>query len=167
MLKNCRLNANENDKNKLEILMQKTQFWQNRETDILLDSYDRKRELLTKIDHPRAQEILKECENVYFPDIANMTPLEKVDNGLEQFLYLTDIRRFIDPSINKEFIMQIGKEFYPLIHQSAQIKAKEEIEGVTTGVRSGEVDKITKETQIGIKNLTKENGNEIPKGGIK
>ena len=86
-----------------------------------------------------------------------MTSLEKVGNGLEQFFYLTDIRRFIDSPIAAEFIMEIENEFYPLRYQAKQVKAKQEIEGITVGVRSEEVDKITKETQNGIKNLAKEN----------
>lgn len=139
---NYRLYGETESKDKINEQMQKTEYWINRESDILSTSdsprnYDRKREILARIDSVRVQDFFKQYESVYFPDISEMTPFEKIDNVLEQKYNMNMIRYSMGIDNYTDFIDRLGYEGYSLVNQTAGLlKAKKEQENlVDTGDR--------------------------------
>lgn len=112
--------------NKITNLMEKTDYWANRETDILPSSdsprsYDKKRAVFEKTNKKSIQDFVAEYESVYFPDISKMTPLEKLDNVLEQKYNLSMVRYNMGPELYKDFLERLGYEGYSLINQTATL----------------------------------------------
>ena len=97
--------------------MKATDYWANRETDILPSSdsprsYDKKRAVFEKTNKKSIQDFVAEYESVYFPDISKMTPLEKLDNVLEQKYNLNMVRYNMGPELYKDFLERLGYEGY-------------------------------------------------------
>ena len=123
---NYRLYGDEESKNKINALMEKTDYWINRETDILPSSdsprsYDKKRTIINKIDKPNVLEFFEEYEDVYFPDVSKMTPFEKIDNVLEQKYNMNMVKYSMGIDNYRLFIERLGYEGFSLINQSADL----------------------------------------------
>lgn len=151
-----RMYGDKESKARIEDLMSKTEYWKNRETDILLDSgsprsYNKKRKVISKIESVKTQEFFKEYEDIYFPDISQMTPLEKIDNVLEQS-YTMHMARYNMGIDNYKAILEcLGWESYSLINQTADL-AKEELVRKTVlksieNVTLSELNEVTNETR--------------------
>lgn len=134
-----RLYGGTENKNKINSLMEKTDYWTNREIDILPTSdsprsYDKKRAILDSIDSTRVQDFFKEYESIFFPDISKMTPIEKIDNVLEQKYNLNMERYNMGIDNYSNFLERLGYEGYSLINQAAtliNLKNKQESLGKT------------------------------------
>lgn len=144
---------------RIESLFEKTEIWKNRENDILpnsgnMRSYVTKREMFKRINNPFVNDIVKQNENVFFPNISTMTPIMKIDNALEQTYDIKKIAGNNKININdyKEILNQICYESYPFINEAADIKAKEEIKQMVEDVRISSVNDVTNETRQGIQN---------------
>lgn len=149
---NYRLYGDAESKNKINSLMEKTEYWINRETDILPSvdsprSYSKKRAVLDKIDKKSVQDFFAEYETVYFPDISKMTPIEKIDNVLAQSYNMKMVRYNMGIDNYKDFLERIGYEGFSLINQAADLKKKQELLHVVSDVKSSELSAITHETK--------------------
>lgn len=162
---NYRLYGEIESKNKINDLLEKTDYWVNRETDILHSSdsprnYDKKRAILDRIDSIRVQEFFNKYETIYFPDISKMTPIEKIDNVLEQKYNLNMIRYNMEIDNYKDFLERLGYEGFSLINQAADLKKRQELLRVVSDVKSSELSDITHET----KKIALELENTLEKG---
>lgn len=133
---NYRLYGETESKNKINSLMENTDYWINRETDILPSSesprnYDKKRAILAQINSERVQDFFNKYEDIYFPDISTMTPLEKIDNVLEQKYNINMIRYNMGIDNYKAFLDRLGYEGYSLINQAALVQLKKEQESLS------------------------------------
>ena len=160
-LEDWRLYGNQGSKDKIEKWMEKTEFWKNRELDILPDSdsernYNKKKEVLSRLDDSKAKGFFQEYEDVYFPDISQMTPFEKLENALEQFYDLKDIKYRMGTENYSALMERICWESYCLINQTAEIKAKEEIMQSVGMLNASDVNQVTLETKQGVKKLRRE-----------
>lgn len=150
---NYRLYGETESKNKINGLMAKTNYWINRETDILPSadsprSYGKKRAVLNRIDSIRVQEFFNEYEDIYFPDISKMTPIEKIDNVLVQRYNLNMERYNMGIDNYKDFLERLGYEGFSLINQAADLKKRQELLDVVSDVKSSELSGITHETKM-------------------
>lgn len=142
----------------IEKLMEKTEFWKHREEDIKPNSesrrnYARKQEILDNYQNPIAAEFFKSNKDVFFPDISKMTPIDKIDNTLEQFFCYRKkalLLYSISPENCSSLIEQIAHEIYPLINQTADLIKRKELEQMIGDVRIFSVNEITSETKEGI-----------------
>lgn len=122
------------NRDKINKLMGQTDYWKNRETDILPStdsprSYDKKRTVIDRIDSQRVQAFFQEYEDIYFPDISKMTPIEKIDNVLAQKYNMNMVRYNMGIDNYKDFLERLGYEGFSLINQTAAlIKAKKKEE---------------------------------------
>ncbi len=123
--KNYRLYGDIESKNKINSLMSKTEYWKNRQEDTLSSdsprNYNKKRSVISKIDNTYVQDFFKQYETTYFPDISIMTPLEKMDNVLEQVFNLNTTKYYMGIDNYSEFINILGYEGYSLINQTANL----------------------------------------------
>lgn len=149
---NYRLYGETESKSKINALMEKTDYWINREVDILPSSdsprsYDKKRAVLDRIDSISVHEFFKEYEAIYFPDLSEMTPIEKIDNVLAQKYNMNMIRYNMGIDNYKAFLERLGYEGYSLINQAADLKKKQELLQAISNVTSSELCAITHETK--------------------
>ena len=149
---NWRLYGNSESKAKINDLMGRTKYWENREKDILSSSdsprnYDRKRQLISRIEEDDVQNFLKKYENVYFPDISKMTPLDKIENVLEQAFNLKDKKYIMGFENYQDFLDLLSDEGYPLINQSAELRKKDELLNIIDDVKLSDFNSITEETK--------------------
>lgn len=164
-----RLYGDTESKNKINALMEKTQYWIDRETDILPSadsprSYDKKRAVLDRIDKESVQDFFDRYETIYFPDISKMTPIEKIDNVLEQSYNMKMIRYSMGIDNYSAFLERIGYEGYSLINQAADLKKNQELLTVVSDVRSSELSDITKETKNILENIQAKDKTPSEKG---
>ncbi len=168
-LKCWRLWGDLDKKEKIETLMEKTDFWKNRDKDILPDSqnprnYENKRNLLSQIgaqlevdkeSQTKFYDFFEEYESTYFPDIKKMTPFQKIENVLEQRFNMIDIYYSMGLIADKfpKLINQICLEFYPLINQTELLMANQKIETVLEDVKLSDIKSITQETKQGMQAL--------------
>lgn len=129
---NYRLYGETESKNKINELMGKTEYWINRKSDILPSSnsprsYDKKRAIIDRIDSIRVQEFFKSYEDVYFPNVSKMTPIEKIDNVLEQRYNMNMIRYNMGIDNYRDFLERLGYEGFSLINQTAELVKSKEI----------------------------------------
>ena len=127
-----RMYGDAQSREKIESLMSRTKYWENREQDILPTSdsprnYNNKRQIIARMDSSRVQEFFKNYEDVYFPDISQMSPLDKIENVLEQFYNMSLIKYSIDIEDYKAFLNSLGYEGYSLVNQSSDVKKKDEL----------------------------------------
>ena len=123
---NYRLYGETESKNRINALMEKTDYWINKETDILPSSdsprsYDKKRAVLAAIDSIRVQDFFKEYEDIYFPDLSKMTPIEKIDNVLTQSYNMNMIKYNMGIDNYKAFLERLGYEGFSLVNQAATL----------------------------------------------
>ena len=149
---NYRLYGETDSKNKINALMEKTDYWINRETDILPSSdsprsYDKKKAVLDRIDSISVQEFFSEYEAIYFPDLSKMTPIEKIDNVLEQKYNMNMIRYNMGIDNHKAFLERLGYEGFSLINQAADLKKKQELLQAISDVTFSELSAIIYETK--------------------
>lgn len=158
---NYRLHGKTESLNRINSLMAQTDYWVNKEEDIsaVADgprSYDKKREVIGRIDSIRVQDFFNEYETIYFPDISKMTPIEKIDNVLTQKYNLNMVRFNMGIDKYKAFLERISLEGYPLINQAADLKKRQELSRAVSDVTSSELSAITVETRgIASKSLEK------------
>lgn len=147
-----RLHKDEKIKERIEELMKKTDYWKNREEDILPTSdshlnYKKKKEIIEQMKSSRVQEFFNGYEDVYFPDVAKMTPLEKVDNVLMQIFNMKDIKYNIELENYKSFLGILNYEGYPLINEAGDLKREEELKQTISNVKLSDMKAITIETK--------------------
>ncbi len=135
-----RLYGETESKNRINGLMEQTNYWIHRETDIgpFSDSprsYDKKRAVLNRIDNLKVHEFFEEYETIYFPDISNITPLEKIENVLTQSYNLKMIKYSMGIDNYRDFIERMGYEGYSLINQAANLKDKQELFNATACIQ--------------------------------
>lgn len=122
---NYRLYGKAESKNNINTLMSKTEYWKNRQADTLSSdsprNYDKKREVINKIDSKQVQDFFKQYENTYFPDISKMTPFGKIDNVLEQQYNLNIVKYNMGIDNYRDFLDRLGYEGYSLINQTADL----------------------------------------------
>ena len=147
-----RLHGSSESKAKIENLMIRTQYWADREKDILPSSnsprnYGKKRQIISRMPNENVQDFFRQYEDVYFPDISQMSPLDKIENVLEQSFNMNMIKYSMDIENYKDLIDCLGYEGYSLINQSSEIKKKDELLNAIGDVRLSEVNSITEETR--------------------
>lgn len=129
-LQHYRLYGDAESITKLNALMEQTDYWKNRESDILPSSnsprsYDEKRNIIASITNPKVQDFFKTYHEVYFPDISQMTPLDKIENVLFQKYNMNMIRYNMNIETYKAFLDRLGYEGYSLVNQAATIKEQQ------------------------------------------
>lgn len=132
--------------------MDKTEYWKNRENIVSDNSdssinYQNKKAIINQIGNIRAQEFFEKYSNEYFPDILQMTPLEKIENVLMQMFNINAIKYIIGVEHYKEIATFIAKEGYFLVNQTADIMKEDELNKVISDIRISEVTEIYKETR--------------------
>lgn len=147
-----RLHGSSESKAKIEELMARTKYWDDRETDILPSSdsprnYDNKRQIIARIQSRKVQDFFNGYEEVYFPDISKMTPLDKIENVLEQIYNMNMVKYNMGIENYKDFLNSLGYEGYSLINQAADIRKKDELLNVVNDVKLSDLNSITEETK--------------------
>ena len=150
-----RMYGDSESKGRIESLMSRTKYWKNREQDILPTSdsprnYNNKRQIIAKMQGDSVQEFFKHYENIYFPDISQMSPLDKIENVLEQFYNMSLIKYSIDLEDYKAFLNSLGYEGYSLINQSSDIKKKDELLNSVSDVSLSEFNKGSKDIRSAV-----------------
>lgn len=144
-----------------ENMMSQTKYWKERENIFLQDkegeiSYNNKKQIFSQIDKQKVSDFFRKYENVYFPDIVNMTPMQKTDNVLEQLFnfkaikYSFNIFKEDEKQMYNDIMIAILKEGYGLINQTRDIKQqmqeKNEIKEMIKDVNLTQLNDATKET---------------------
>ena len=150
-----RMYGDSESKGRIESLMSRTKYWENREQDILPTSdsprnYNNKRQIIARMQGDSVQEFFKHYENIYFPDISQMSPLDKIENVLEQFYNMSLIKYSIDLEDYKAFLNSLGYEGYSLINQSSDIKKKDELLNSVSDVSLSEFNKGSKDIRSAV-----------------
>lgn len=150
-----RMYGDSESKGRIESLMSRTKYWKNREQDILPTSdsprnYNNKRQIIARMQGDSVQEFFKHYENIYFPDISQMSPLDKIENVLEQFYNMSLIKYSIDLEDYKAFLNSLGYEGYSLINQSSDIKKKDELLNSVSDVSLSEFNKGSKDIRSAV-----------------
>ena len=150
-----RMYGDSESKGRIESLMSRTKYWENREQDILPTSdsprnYNNKRQIIAKMQGDSVQEFFKHYENIYFPDISQMSPLDKIENVLEQFYNMALIKYSIDLEDYKAFLNSLGYEGYSLINQSSDIKKKDELLHSVSDVSLSEFNNVAKDIRSAV-----------------
>ncbi len=155
-LKKWRRHGDEKGKEEVENLIGKTKAWEQlRNGEPINENFnnEKKRNQIESLTNPKAQEFFEKHHKVYFPDVSQMTPMEKLDNVLEQSFNLNAIIQHISPDNCALLCQQINSEYYILVNQAADIKAKEQIAKCVGDVKLSDVEEVTKETKEGVKSL--------------
>ena len=150
-----RMYGDSESKGRIESLLSRTKYWENREQDILPTSdsprnYNNKRQIIARMQGDSVQEFFKHYENIYFPDISQMSPLDKIENVLEQFYNMSLIKYSIDLEDYKAFLNSLGYEGYSLINQSSDIKKKDELLNSVSDVSLSEFNKGSKDIRSAV-----------------
>ena len=150
-----RMYGDSESKGRIESLMSRTKYWKNREQDILPTSdsprnYNNKRQIIARMQGDSVQEFFKHYENIYFPDISQMSPLDKIENVLEQFYNMALIKYSIDLEDYKAFLNSLGYEGYSLINQSSDIKKKDELLHSVSDVSLSEFNNVAKDIRSAV-----------------
>ena len=150
-----RMYGDSESKGRIESLMSRTKYRKNREQDILPTSdsprnYNNKRQIIARMQGDSVQEFFKHYENIYFPDISQMSPLDKIENVLEQFYNMSLIKYSIDLEDYKAFLNSLGYEGYSLINQSSDIKEKDELLHSVSDVSLSEFNKGSKDIRSAV-----------------
>ncbi len=167
---NWRLHGSSESKAKIEELMARTKYWDDRETDILPSSdsprnYDNKRQIIARIQSSEVQDFFNSYEDVYFPDISKMTPLDKIENVLEQIYNMNMVKYNMGIENYKDFLNSLGYEGYSLINQAADIRKKDELLSVVNDVKLSDLNSITEETKSAfLDSMNRETKEEMEEG---
>lgn len=158
-LEKWRMHGDEMGKQNVENLIEKTESWKSRET-ILPEIFKKKREIIEKTSFSM-QKYFEEHENVFFQDVSTVSPLQKIDNTLEQFYYLSGFIALNMKDNYSKFAVETIHEISPFMKQAREIKVKEEIAKSISDVKASDFNRITDETRKGIQSLkTKEKDKE-------
>lgn len=125
-LEKFRLYGDVKNRDRINSLMEKTEYWQNREEDIKSSSnsqrnYDKKRAVIDGIESADVKEFFAKYENIYFPDISQMTPFDKINNVLEQQYSLDEAKYGMGIENYRAFLDRLGYEGYSLINQAKEL----------------------------------------------
>lgn len=148
-----RLTGDAEAKSRIESLMSRTDYWKNREAEILPDSgsnrsYSLKRKVIAEMpESTRLKEFFKKYEDVYFPDVSSMSPLEKIDNVLTQRYNINNVKYSMGIESFKAILERFTYEGYGLIKQTFELKTKEDLEESLGDVRLSEVSDVTAQTK--------------------
>ena len=150
-----RMYGDSESKGRIESLMSRTKYWENREQDILPTSdsprnYNNKRQIIARMQGDSVQEFFKHYENIYFPDISQMSPLDKIENLLKQLYNMALIKYSIDLEDYKAFLNSLGYEGYSLINQSSDIKKKDELLHSVSDVSLSEFNNVAKDIRSAV-----------------
>ena len=96
------------------------------------------------------QEFFRQYESIYFPDVSQMSPLDKIENVLEQFYNMSSVKYNIDIEVYKEFLDCLGYEGYALINQAADVKKKDELLHSVSDIRLSEFNKGVKDVRSAV-----------------
>lgn len=134
-------------KDKINDLLKKTDYWINREKDILPSSdsprsYDKKKNIIDKIDNIKVQNFFTKYKTIYFPDISKMTPLEKLDNVLTQVYNMNMVKYNMGSENYRAFLERLGYEGFSLINQASAL------ENSKNKQESSNAEKITPATAV-------------------
>ena len=145
-----RMYGDSESKERIMSLMARTTYWKNREQDILPNSdsprnYNKKKQIIARMQSNSVQAFFKQYESIYFPDVSQMSPLDKIENVLEQFYNMSTIKYNIDIENYKEFLNSLGYEGYSLINQASDVKKKDELLYSVSDVRLSEFNKGVKD----------------------
>lgn len=145
-----RMYGDSESKERIMSLMARTTYWKNREQDILPNSdsprnYNKKKQIIARMQSNSVQAFFKQYESIYFPDVSQMSPLDKIENVLEQFYNMSTIKYNIDIEEYKEFLNSLGYEGYSLINQASDVKKKDELLHSVSDVRLSEFNKGVKD----------------------
>lgn len=145
-----RMYGDSESKERIMSLMARTTYWKNREQDILPNSdsprnYNKKKQIIARMQSNSVQAFFKQYESIYFPDVSQMSPLDKIENVLEQFYNMSTIKYNIDIEDYKEFLNSLGYEGYSLINQASDVKKKDELLHSVSDVRLSEFNKGVKD----------------------
>ena len=145
-----RMYGDSESKERIMSLMARTTYWKNREQDILPNSnsprnYNKKKQIIARMQSNNVQAFFKQYESIYFPDVSQMSPLDKIENVLEQFYNMSTIKYNIDIEDYKEFLNSLGYEGYSLINQASDVKKKDELLHSVSDVRLSEFNKGVKD----------------------
>ena len=145
-----RMYGDSESKERIMSLMARTTYWKNREQDILPNSdsprnYNKKKQIIARMQSNSVQAFFKQYESIYFPDVSQMSPLDKIENVLEQFYNMSTIKYNIDIEDYKEFLNSLGYEGYSLINQASDVKKKDELLYSVSDVRLSEFNKGVKD----------------------
>lgn len=147
-----RMYGDSESREKIESLMSRTKYWENREQDILPTSdsprnYNNKRQIIARMQSSSVQEFFRQYESIYFPDVSQMSPLDKIENVLEQFYNMSSVKYNIDIEVYKEFLDCLGYEGYSLINQASNVKKKDELLHTVSDIRLSEFNKGVKDVK--------------------
>lgn len=156
-LKHWRMHGDKESREAVEHIMEATEYWQNREKR---GDNKEKRVVFAKNEKSRVQEFYKKYDDVFFPDLSQMTPMDKIDNVLEQIYdfssiqYSYDILNEQEDKNYKEVVLSILREGYELINQSEKIKNEQgnkksisDIREIIDEVSRTELEGVTRETR--------------------
>lgn len=146
-----RTHGDENGKQNVENLMEKTEYWKNRET-IFPEIFKKKKEIIAKTNFS-TQEFFQKYERIFFQDVSAVSPLQKIDNALEQFYQLSGVVAVNMEDNYSKFALEIIHEIAPLMKQTREMKERENLKKVAEMVKISDVQQITSETQEGVKKL--------------
>lgn len=125
-----RLEGDETSKNKINSVMEKTDYWKNREQEIQPGSkskrnYNIKRKIMSEINDEGVQNFFRDNDELFFPNISEMTPLDKIENVLEQRFNINLIKYRMTLDMYKKMLDCIIYEDLELINQTESYIAKE------------------------------------------
>ena len=171
-LKQYRLSGDETKLQPLNDIMVQTDYWQNKdqtfsETNLNSPlSFAHKKNIVTKLPKLSMQDFFQTYQDIYFPDISSITtPIQKIDNVLEQCYNFKGIKyqfNLYNPEEKQQYcdiVSQILQEGFTLINQAYDIQKSQshnimpQIAQITNTVSKSDIEKVTKETKSGVKNL--------------
>lgn len=171
-LKQYRLSGDETKLQPLNDIMVQTDYWQNKdqtfsETNLNSPlSFAHKKNIVTKLPKLSMQDFFQTYQDIYFPDISSITtPIQKIDNVLEQCYNFKGIKyqfNLYNPEEKQQYcdiVSQILQEGFTLINQAYDIQKSQshnimpQIAHITKTVSKSDIEKVTKETKSGVKNL--------------
>lgn len=165
-LEEWRMYGEESKIKKVENWMELTDAWKNREKEYGKEgtSLSNKKLVFAGTQKPVIQDFFKKYEKTFFPDISNMTPVEKIENVLEQLYTFKGIQYHFSLTNTEEkenynsVVMQMLGEGYSLINQTQKVRDNlqkrniiEEIGEAAKGITKSRIVSVTRETKGAVK----------------
>lgn len=145
-LENWRLYGDEKGKEEVEKWIEKASSWKNlKNNKPLADkwNYEKKRDIISQIDSEKVQGFFEKYEDVYFPDVSKMTPIEKLENSLTQIYNLKITKYSMGKEKYSDFVDQMLAEYYALINDAENEKSKE------TKIGKEDFKKVCEQSRVG------------------
>lgn len=147
-------------KERIENLFMRTNGWQNRESSTLVsEGYKTKKEIISKVKKEYVQEFFQEYDGIYFPDIDTMTPLEIIENSMNQIYSMGMVKYNIPINDYGEFVKAISTQYSPWIKEASELKKQDELKHAVVGVPLSQVNDVMEET-VKLVELSKDMGNQ-------